>query len=107
MNKGEVWFVDLPEGRGHEQKGERPAIIVGSGNGLIVIIPLTTSFSLFDYPLTRLIEPTKENGLTEDSIALIFQIIALDKSRFKRKMGWITKEHKNAIDDLIKKLLKI
>ena len=107
MNKGEIWFADFPEGKGHEQKGERPAIVIGNANGLIVVVPLTSSFSCYEYEYTLLIEPTEENGLTKDSLALVFQIGALDKSRLEHKMGWISKEHKNAIDDLLRKLLKI
>jgi mRNA interferase MazF len=29
MKNGDIWLVDLSDAKGHEQRGERPAIIVG------------------------------------------------------------------------------
>jgi mRNA interferase MazF len=107
MRKGEVWFVDLPEGKGHEQKGERPAVVLCRANGLTTIIPLTGSTDKATFSFTLHIEPRPENGLSKDSIALVFQITAMDDSRFKSKIGTITKEQQDAIDKLILEMLKI
>jgi mRNA-degrading endonuclease toxin of MazEF toxin-antitoxin module len=54
-----------------------------------------------------LIEQTPSTGLSTDSIALVFQLIALDDERFERKTGTITKEQQDAIDKMILELLKI
>jgi mRNA interferase MazF len=45
MKNGAVWLVDLTDAKGHEQRGMRPAIIVGGANGLILVVPLTSSMS--------------------------------------------------------------
>jgi len=107
MRKGEVWFVNLPEGKGHEQKGERPAVVIGRANGLTVVIPLTGNTDKAAFSFTLHIEPRPENGLSKDSIALVFQISSMDDSRFKSKIGTITKEQQDAIDKLILEMLKI
>lgn len=107
MRKGEIWFVELPEGKGHEQKGERPALVLGRANGLTVIVPLTGNIDKATFPFTQHIEPTPENGLSKDSIALVFQISSMDDTRFKRKIGAIQKAQQDAIDKLVLDLLKI
>ncbi|AGB03725.1 type II toxin-antitoxin system PemK/MazF family toxin [Methanoregula formicica] len=43
MKNGDIWLVDLTDAKGHEQRGMRPAIIIGSANGLVVVVPLTSS----------------------------------------------------------------
>lgn len=108
MKKGEVWLVDLPAGIGHEQQGVRPVIVLADNNhGITTIIPLTTNSNQLEFDFTCPIEPTKENGLTEQSIALVFQISSISELRFKKKMSWIFLQHKTAIDELITSYLKI
>ncbi len=106
MKKGEIWRVDLPEGRGHEQKSRRPALVLGGANGLTVAVPITTA-DRAGFPFTHVLEPTRENGLAETSVALVFQVRALDDERFVEKLGWIPKEQRAAIDGLLKDLLKL
>ncbi|MFH1256672.1 MAG: type II toxin-antitoxin system PemK/MazF family toxin [Candidatus Diapherotrites archaeon] len=107
MKKGEIWIVDLTDGKGHEQKGERPAIVLGQANGLAIAVPLTANPDCARFSFTALIEKNSENGLTADSIALVFQIVSLDEVRFKRKIGVASKEKQSTIEKLVLDLLKI
>ncbi|OIO25302.1 hypothetical protein AUJ15_03475 [Candidatus Micrarchaeota archaeon CG1_02_55_41] len=105
--KWQVWMVDMPAGKGHEQEGERPAIVAGGKNGLITAIPLTSEIKRAGFSHTLLIEPTKENGLLAESVALVFQLTSLDENRFKNQIGYVTGEHRETVDDLLKDLLKL
>ena len=107
MKKSEVWFIDLTDGKGHEQKGERPAIVVGKANKMIQVIPLTSNPNRAMLPFTVLIEQKPGNGLSCDSIALIFQITSLDETRFIRKIGEIEEKQQDLMDLEIKNMLKI
>ena len=107
MKKGEIWAVELPEGKGHEQKGERPALVLGKANALTIIVPFTTNLDRAKLPFTEHIPRTPENGLSSDSIALVFQLSSMDESRFKRRTGELTKEQQDAIDKMILELFKI
>jgi len=107
MKKGEIWFVDLLDGKGHEQKGERPAIILGKANKMVFVIPLTSSTERATMPFTIIIEQTPTTGLTTDSVALIFQLISLDESRFKNRIGCIEEKQQEELDIQIKEMLKI
>lgn len=107
MKKGEVWICDLAEGKGHEQKGERPAIVLARANHLLLVVPLTSNTDRAEFSFTELIEQTPDNGLSMDSIALIFQLGSQDESRAIRKIGVISKEKQEAIDKLILEMFKI
>jgi len=107
MKKGRIWWVDLQDGAGHEQKGMRPCLIAGKANDMIAIIPLTTNMSRINLDCTHAIEPTQENGLREPSVALIYQIRSLDQSRFKNPLGYLSKEEREPIDEILKDLLKL
>lgn len=98
-------MVDLSDGKGHEQKGERPAIVLGKANGLVVVVPLTSNADRAKFPYTHIVNPAQENGLDCHSIALVFQLTAVDKSRIMRKMGCLSAEQQATVDELVKDLL--
>ena len=107
MKHGDIWLVDLSDAKGHEQRGIRPAIIVGSANGLTVVVPCTTTMSTARFSHTYLISPSSHNGLDADSIALVFQIVALDRDRFQHRIGALSEHQRLAIVALIRDLLEL
>lgn len=85
--------MEIPSSGGHEQAGMRPAIIV-QASGLenlptVLIVPLTSKLKAADFPFTFIIEPDSINNLDVVSVALIFQLRAIDKRRLKNKIGKI------------------
>ncbi len=84
MKNGDIWLVDLSDAKGHEQRGERPAAIVGGANGLVLVVPLTSNLGSARFSHTYLLSPDLHNGLDTESIALVFQIVALDRERFRQ-----------------------
>src|SRR3989338_6987668 len=88
MKKGEIWLVEIPETNGHEQTGKRPVIILAdTESNIAIIIPFTSNIQALRFPHTIEVKPSKEDGLTAESVALIFQIRAIDKKRLKSKIG--------------------
>jgi mRNA interferase MazF len=92
MRRGEIWWVRLPPSDGHEQAGERPAIILQDDAfiatlPMVLIVPLTGALHAARFPGTLVIQPDPRNGLLRPSVALVFQMRALDKHRFLRRMG--------------------
>ena len=88
MKPGDVYIVGIPELGTHEQSGTRPAIIIAKVTKTIVtIIPCTSNKLALRFPYTYEIEATKKNGLSVNSIALVFHIRALDVTYLKEKIG--------------------
>jgi mRNA interferase MazF len=84
MKKGEIRIVEIPLSNGHEQAGNRPVIVLHESEAPIcIIIPLTSNLTALKYLNSILIEPSNNNGLEIESVALVFQIRAIDKIRMK------------------------
>ena len=107
MKHGEIWLVDLSDAKGHEQRGVRPAIVAGSANGMTVVIPCTTTLATARFSHTLVISPDPHNGLDAGSVALVFQIVALDSERFSRRIGTISEQQWQAMVALLHDLLHL
>ncbi|MCK5832144.1 type II toxin-antitoxin system PemK/MazF family toxin [bacterium] len=108
MRKGEIILVEIPVTGGHEQAGMRPAIIISEVEANIaIIIPFTSNLSALRYPHTIEVSPSESNGLKTDSVALVFQLRAIDDRRIKDKLGTLDNEEINKIDKMIVEMLLI
>ena len=89
MNFGEIFWVEFPSRGGRAQAGRRPAIILQKEKNLptVLLIPLTSQQDALRFPGTILIEPDPDNHLRQPSIALVFQLTAIDKNFIKGKLG--------------------
>lgn len=102
MKKGDVWRGRLPFGGGHTQAGERPAIIIQddaftASLPTVLIVPLTGTQAASRFAGTLLVQPDNENGLTTPSVALVFQLSALDKRNLLRRIGTLDQ---NTVDQV-------
>lgn len=97
MTTGELYWIELPPTNGHEQGGRRPAIIlldqtVSLRLPVILTIPITTALAALRFPGTLRIDATASNRLSKASVALIFQLRAVDRKRIKEKIGSLDSE---------------
>ena len=108
-SKGDVWLVNIPEGVGHEQKGKRPAVVIVhvKQNFMAVVIPLTGELDKETFSFTHCVQATAENGLSDESVAMVFQLRSLDVSRFIEKKGRLSKEDMDKLDAIMKDMLKL
>jgi mRNA interferase MazF len=109
---GEVYLVEIPAIGGHEQAGYRPAIIFQSEQRLeelptVLIIPVTSKTKAVAFPYTLLIKSDQENNLSSASVALVFQLRAIDKRRLKHKIGSLKNNDIIRIKQLIKKMMML
>ena len=94
---------------GREQSGKRPAIAVQTdidGEPMLMIAPITSNLSAERYAFSVRVEPATENGLTQTSIVMIFQMRAIDKRRIVKKIGVLSDEDIKKIDSEIWQMLK-
>lgn len=106
MKKGEIWLVELPSANGREQMRTRPAIVLKETEvSIAIVIPLTSNLQALRFPHTIEIKPSKKNGLSSISIAMIFQIRAIDKKRLKKKIGDLEISILKETDKLLRTML--
>ena len=97
MNPGEIYWVEFPSRGGRAQAGRRPAIVVQKEITLttVLLIPLTSQQDALRFSGTILIEPDLDNHLRQPSVALVFQLTAVDKNFIKDKLGTISDDKMN------------
>lgn len=86
MTRGEIWWADLGPYRSQQQTGRRPVIVWQSDRltrllQSVLVVPLTTNLERARLAGTALIGV--EGGLSEESVALAFQMRAIPKSSLK------------------------
>lgn len=109
MNVGDIFWVQLGSARGHEQAGRRPAIVlqneaVSERLPTVLMVPLTTQLDALRFPGTILIEPDEHNKLRHPSVALVFQLTAVDKSFLNEYVGRVST---SAVEEIYTQLAEL
>lgn len=112
MARGDIILADLPVplgGRGHEQTGQRPTLIVHDDPALstVMIVPFTSRFGALRFPHTVRVEPSKENGLHYPSILVVFQLRALDRRRLRGRIGRLESDLLEDVDSELRRMLSL
>jgi len=106
VRRGEIWTVDWTPGRGSEQRGLRPALVIQTdaacGNpkypNVIVLAVSTSGRNVpFHIPLT----PTQDNGLRAPSFVKCEQILTICKERLRERLGAATEDEMGAIEEAV------
>ncbi len=92
--RGEIYWVDWSPGRGSEQIGLRPALIIQNDIGnqyspTTIVAAISTKAPSKAYPFQVLIS-SAESGLLEDSIVKCEQIMTVDAARLANRVGQLT-----------------
>ena len=79
--------------------GRRPAMIIqnddyGGSLPTILVVPLTSSQAASRFPGTTMVAATPASGLRIDSIALVFQCLAIDRRQMLEKLGRVTDDER-------------
>ena len=110
--RGEIWDVNWSPGRGAEQQGTRPALIIQNDRGnASPSYPLTIVASMSrterELALHVRILPTEENGLTAETDVKCEQVMTIEKTRLLRRRGSITPEEMSKVDAALKLSLSL
>ena len=112
MERGTVWWAQLPEPIASEPGFRRPVIIIQSNAfnrsriRTVVAVVLTSNLRLAEAPGNVLI-PATDSGLPKDSVANVSQIITLDRTFLTEKSGRIPTRIMRAVDDGIRLVLSL
>ncbi len=105
IKRGEIYWVDWNPGRGSEQSGLRPALIIQNDVGnkyspTSIVAALTTAI-VKPYPFTVRVT-ARESGLPKDSTVNLAVIMTLDKARLTDKCGKLSEAKLIEVNEAIK-----
>jgi mRNA interferase MazF len=107
--RGEIWQVNFNPGRGSEQRGVRPALViqndVGNQFSSTTIVAAITG-TIKKYPVTVIVEKDQA-GLKNTSMINLAQILTIDKTRLVKKLGDLSLEKLSEVDEAIRLSLGI
>jgi mRNA interferase MazF len=110
MQRGEIWWANLPSPKGSGPGRRRPVLIVQSDAfnvsriQTIIAAVITSNLDLTAAPGNLLLR-RRDSGLTKDSVVNVSQLITLDKAYLTERAGRLPKRHAGAIDEGLRLVL--
>lgn len=104
MERGTVWWAELPQPVASEPGFRRPVIVVQANSfnrsriKTVMVVVVTSSLRLADAP-GNVSLPANLTGLPKDSVANVSQVITIDKTFLVEQCGRIPSHLMKAIDD--------
>jgi mRNA interferase MazF len=107
--RGEVWLVNFNPGRGSEQKGIRPALVVQNDTGntyasTTIVAAITTTIK--EFPVTVAVSP-REGGLVRRSMVNLAQLLTIDKGRLQKRLGSLNDPTMQRVNEAIRVSLDV
>ena len=104
LRRGEVWLVNFNPGRGREQRGIRPALVIQNDTGNIyastTIVAAITS-TIKEFPITVVLA-VGDGGLGQRSMVNTGQILTIDKARLQKRLGRLSDSHMRRVEAAIR-----
>ena len=112
VRRGDIWVVDWSPGRGSEQAGMRPAVVVQTDAANLNphypnTIVLTVSTKGKAVPFHVPIDASERNGLQERSFVKCEQVLTISKERLVRRLGRLEEGYLELVATSLRKVLKI
>jgi mRNA interferase MazF len=112
VQRGEIWWADLPEPRGSEPGFQRPVFIVQANAfnesqiRTVIIAAITTNLALARAP-GNVPLPRRVSGLREESVINVSQLVALDRSFLSDHVGKIPPRIQASVDAGLRMVLAL
>ena len=112
LNRGEIWLVNWSPGRGSEQQGLRPAVIIQTDAANLnpnypntIVVAISTKGKKVPFHIS--VEPSSLNGLNKKSYIKAEQILTISKDRLIKRIGKLEEKYIKQIDNAIKLVLEL
>ena len=112
LSRGDLWWVDWSPGRGSEQLGRRPALIVQTDaanhnprypNTVVVTISTKGRDVPFHVPL----QATQHSGLATPSLVKCEQVLTISKERLESRLGAVSERELAEVDEAMRLVLDL
>lgn len=112
IERGEIWWTDLPAPRDSSPGFEHP-IVITQANFLnksfintVIGAVITSNVKLSEMPGNVLIKK-KQSGLPKDSVVNVTQIVTVDKSQLLEYIGALAEREMEQIDKGLRLVLSL
>jgi mRNA interferase MazF len=108
--RGEIWWADLPQPVGSEPGYRRPVLIIQedmftiSNIQTVIVAIITSNLALAAAPGNVLL-PKKSTGLSKDSVVNVSQVLTIDKSFLSERIGSLSIDLQEQVDDGLRMVL--
>lgn len=112
IQRGDLWWAELPKPTASEPGYRRPIIIIQSDGfnrsriRTVVAVALTTNLRLEAAP-GNLLLTAEESGLPRDSVVNVSQIVTLDKTFLTEKVGHLGERVMLRVEDGVREVLAL
>jgi mRNA interferase MazF len=112
IQRGEIWWADLPEPRGSEPGRRRPVLVVQADSfnrsqiQTLIIAAITSNLELADAPGNVLL-PARATGLPRDSVANVSQLLTLDRGFLGDLVGSLPPRLQRSVDAGLRAVLEL
>ena len=110
MERGQVWWADIPDSEGSGPAMRRPVVIVQadpfnrSRLQTVIAAMMTTNLKRGEAPGNVTLSPA-QSGLSRESVVNVSQLFTLDKSVLTELVGPLPAKQVKAVDDGLKLVL--
>ena len=104
--RGEIYLVSFDPTVGHEIQKTRPAVVIQNDvsnqySPITIVAAISSKFSEPPFPREAVIEP-QDSGLQKRSAVIVNQIRSVDRLRLQKKIGRLSKQKMERVDEAIK-----
>lgn len=110
MQRGEIWWANLPPPQGSEPGYRRPVVILQhdeinrSRIATTVAVVLTSNLRLQAAPGNVLVHP-RDSGLPKDSVANVSQVATIDKAALTDRVAMLSSAKLKQIENGVRLVL--
>jgi mRNA interferase MazF len=112
IERGSIWWAELPDPTGSAPGYRRPVVIVQSDFfnlsriNTLIVIPLTSNLRFAEAPGCLLL-PAAHTGLAKDSVANVTQLVTLDRSLLIEQAGVLQLNYPQQLEALLRLVMDL
>lgn len=112
IQRGEIWWADLPEPRRSEPGYRRPVLVVQADSFNLsriqtaIVAAITTNLDLAKAPGNVLLS-ARSSGLARDAVVSVSQLLTLDRGFLTEHAGTLPPRLQRSVDDGLRTVLQL
>jgi mRNA interferase MazF len=112
LQRGEIWWADLPEPRRSEPGYRRPVLVIQADSfnhsriQTVIVAVITGNLELAEAPGNVML-PTRDSGLPRDSVVNVSQALTLDRSYLTQHAGTLPARLQGSVDAGLRSVLQL